>query len=167
MTMLQKFKIITYVFLFGFCPPGAGQASDGRADFDGALIGTWKGDGKIIVNWCNRKTLSFELLIDSHGNVSGKIGDADIHRGKMEPNRMIYRWLGNREYVIQAELSGHLVKKEAIQRNSIRVFLDFENPDLVGGFHSSGSKFGGKKKMILSGLSVKLTKIPTQTVKPD
>jgi hypothetical protein len=52
-----------------------------------------------------------------------------------------------------------IIKKEKIRRESIRVFLDFENPFFVGGFHTSGSKFGGKEKMILSGTNVKLVKI--------
>jgi hypothetical protein len=91
--------------------------------------------------------------------VLGKIGDAQILNGKIRLNNIVYRWLGNRKYIIDAKLTNYLIKKEKIRRESIRVFLDFENPFFFGGFHTSGSKFGGKEKMILSGTNVKLVKI--------
>ena len=100
-----------------------------------------------------------KFQIDMNGNVLGKIGDAQILHGKIRLNNIVYRWLGNRKYIIVAKLTNYLIKKEKIRRESIRVFLDFENPLFVGGFHTSGSKFGGKEKMILSGTNVKLVKI--------
>ena len=123
------------------------------------FIGVWKGEGRIIVAWCKQKQLSFELQINMNGNVSGKIGNAQIRHGKIRLNNIIYRWLGNHKFIIDAKLANYLVEKEKIKRESIRVFLDFENPFLVGGFHTSGSKFGGKEKMIFSGTGLKLVKI--------
>jgi hypothetical protein len=135
------------------------QAQNSLATSKEDFIGTWKGEGKVIVAWCEQKHLSFELQIDMAGNVSGKIGDAQIQHGKIKLNNIVYRWLGNRKYIIDAKLTNYLIEKEKIRRESIRVFLDFEGPFLVGGFHTSGSKFGGKEKMILSGSSLKLVKI--------
>ena len=103
----------------------------------------------------------------------------------MKHNNFIYRLIGNKKFVINAELSGNLVEGENIKRYSIRVFLDLEKPFmtesfhasankfrdkknpaildfnkllLIGGFHTSGSKFGDKEKMILSGTGLKLVK---------
>jgi len=123
------------------------------------FIGTWMGEGRIIVDWCEQKQLSFELQIDMDGNVSGKIGNSHIRHGKIRLNNIIYRCLGNREYIIDAELLNYLIEKEKIKRKSIRIFLDFKESFFSGGFHTSGSKFGGKERMVLSGTSVKLVKI--------
>ena len=158
-TMSQKLQIKFYIVLFALHPLDKVPAFNKLAIFNEDFIGTWKGEGRIIVAWCEQKQLSFEFQIDINGNVLGKIGDAQILNGKIRLNNIVYRWLGNRKYIIDAKLTNYLIKKEKIRRESIRVFLDFENPFFVGGFHTSGSKFGGKEKMILSGTNVKLVKI--------
>lgn len=157
--MFQKLKITFYIVFLVLLPLNEVQAFNELATSKDDFVGTWKGDGRVIVAWCEQKHLSFELQIDMAGNVSGKIGDAQIQHGKIKLNNIVYRWLGNRKYIIDAKLTNYLIKKEKIRRESIRVFLDFENPFFVGGFHTSGSKFGGKEKMILSGTNVKLVKI--------
>ena len=153
--MLRKILLIIYISFFVLHPFSEVNALNRWTDF----IGTWNGEGKIIVSWCEQKQLSFELHIDMDGNVSGKIGNAHIRHGEIKQNNIIYRWFGNKEYIIDAELSNYLIEKEKIKRDSIRIFLDFERPFFVGGFHTSGSKFGGKEKMLLSGSSLKLVKI--------
>ena len=157
--MFQRFLIIIHIVFLVLHPLNEVQASNGEAVSIEDFIGTWKGEGKIIVTWCEQKQLAIELQIDSDGNVSGKIGDAHIRHGKIRLNNIIYRWLGNKKYIIETKLSNYLIKKEKIKRDSIRIFLDFKKPFLTGGFHTSGSKFGGKEKMIVSGNSVKLVKI--------
>ena len=157
--MFQKLQITFYIVFFALHPLNEAQASNKLVISKEDLMGTWKGEGRVIVAWCEQKQLLFELRIDMNGNVLGKIGDAKILHGKMKLNNIVYRWLGNRKYIIDAKLTSYLIEKEKIRRASIRVFLDFENPFFVGGFHTSGSKFGGKEKMILSGTKVKLIKI--------
>lgn len=157
--MSQSFLIIIHIVFLVLHPLNEVQASNGEAVSIEGFIGAWKGEGKIIVTWCEQKQLAFEFQIDSDGNVSGKIGDAHIRHGKIRLNNIIYRWLGNKKYIIDTKLSNYLIKKEKIKRDSIRIFLDFKKPFLTGGFHTSGSKFGGKEKMIFSGNSVKLVKI--------
>ena len=159
MIMSQKIIIIIYIVFLVFHPLKEAKALNGQTTSKEGFIGTWKGEGKIIVTWCEQKQLLFELHIDVDGNVSGLIGDAHIRHGKIKLNNIIYRWLGNKKYIINAELSNYLIKKEKIIRESIRIFLDFKKPFFTGGFHTSGSKFGGKEKMILSGISVNLVKI--------
>ena len=157
--MFQRFLIIIHIVFLVLYPLNEVQASNGEVVSIEDFIGTWKGEGKIIVTWCEQKQLAIELQIDSDGNVSGKIGDAHIRHGKIRLNNIIYRWLGNKKYIINTKLLNYLIKKEKIKRDSIRIFLDFKKPFLTGGFHTSGSKFGGKEKMIVSGNSVKLVKI--------
>jgi hypothetical protein len=156
--MFQKLQIILFCVFLALHPLNEVLASNKLTSFNEEIVGTWEGEGRVIVAWCEQKQLSFELQIDIDGSVTGKIGDAQILHGKMKLNNIIYRWLGNRKYIIDAKLMSYIVFKEKIKRESIRVFLDFENPFFVGGFHTSGSKFGGKEKMILSGRSLKLVK---------
>ncbi len=122
------------------------------------FAGYWKGEGRIIVAWSEKKTITFDLQIHENGNVTGVIGEAVITQGKIKLNNKFLRWLGNREYIIDADLKQFLNKNEKIKRGSIRLFLDFKKPFLTGGFHSSGSKFGGKEIMVFSGTHIKLTK---------
>jgi hypothetical protein len=159
MAMIQNVLISLYFVCFLLLPLCCVQALNGQTIIKEEFTGTWKGEGKIIVAWCEQKHLSFELQIDTNGVVSGKIGDAQIRNGYLRQNNFLYRWLRNKEFIIDAKLSHYLIEKEKIQRESIRIFLDFKKNFLIGGFHTSGSKFGGKEKMILSGIGVKLGKV--------
>lgn len=120
--------------------------------------GMWKGQGDIIVGWCNQRHLPFELRIDETNIVTGFIGDASV-KGELKMNRAIYRMIGNKKYIIDAELTGCIVKAENIQRKSIRLFLDIDDTGttLNGGMHTSGCKIGGKEFMVLSGMNIVLT----------
>ena len=115
------------------------------------LNGHFIGDAKIIVNWCNLDSLAFDISIDSLGNVTGKIGDAKIIQGKVKTNSF-----GSTKYIIEAELDGFIIEKEGIKRKSIKIPFDYVGKKLIGGFGTSGSKFGGKEKMILSGTDLVL-----------
>ncbi len=157
--MFQKLSITFCVFALVFHTFSEVQAQNKLAISNEDFTGIWKGEGRIIVAWCEQKQLSFELQIDMNGDVSGKIGNAQIRHGRIRLNNIIYRWLGNRKYIIDAKLTNYLVEKEKIKRESIRIFLDYEKPFWVGGFHTSGSKFGGKEEMIVSGTGLKLVKI--------
>ncbi len=127
------------------------------------FAGYWKGEGRVIVAWSEKKTITFDLQIHENGNVTGAIGDAIITHGRIKLNNKILIWLGNKEYIIDADLKYFLNKGEKIKRESIRLFLDSKRPFLTGGFHSSGSMFGGKEKMVLSGTDIKLTKVIIQS----
>jgi hypothetical protein len=156
--MMQRIIVSSYSFLFIFLSLCEVQAQDSQAFIKEEFIGNWKGEGRVIVAWCEQKHLPFELQIGTNGIVSGKIGDALIRNGKLRRNNFLLRWLGNTEFIIDAQLTNYIIEIEKIQRDSIRVFLDYDKPVFTGGFHTSGSKFGGKEKMILSGTGVKLVK---------
>ncbi|NOX88537.1 MAG: hypothetical protein GXO77_05890 [Calditrichaeota bacterium] len=122
------------------------------------LRGRWVGKGKIIVDWCKQDSLSFDFVIHEDGKISGKIGDAQIKKGKLRLNSFLLNFLGNSQYLLEAELEGPLVKAEGIERPKIKLFLDYRNNRLVGGFHSSGKKSGAEKSMKLSGSGLALIK---------
>lgn len=113
------------------------------------LEGHFSGKAKIIVSWCKQDSLAFDLKIDKSGVVSGVIGDANIIRGNVKKNT----W-GSRNFIIEAELSGYIVGNEKIRRESIHIPFDLVETRLIGGFGTSGSKLGGKERMILSGANL-------------
>ncbi len=122
------------------------------------MIGHWDGNGRIIVTWCEQTNVAVALQIKDDGTVSGKVGDATLENGRIERNR---GWIGRKlnlktDYVITGRLSGPIVASEEITRSAVSMPFNFRNDAFVGGLHTSGSKFGGKEKMILSATSLSL-----------
>ena len=118
--------------------------------------GHWKGKGKSIVSWCKQKVIPFDIVIKKDGKVSGKIGDAKIKGGKIYSN-----FLGvlNRDYVIEVELEGYLVKKEKIKRNKMKIMVDVKGDCIIGGFRTSGLKIGDKYSMSMTCTDLVLKKV--------
>jgi hypothetical protein len=126
------------------------------------LQGHWKGNARIIVNWCLQTNLHVELDIHSDGTVSGTVGDARLHTGWIDRNR---GWLGRAlhvktDYIIRGRLQGPIVAAEGITR--ARVFIPFNarNGAIVGGVATSGTALGGKKSMVFTAASLQLTRPP-------
>ena len=115
-------------------------------------VGHWQGGGKILVTWCQQTNLSVTLDIRADGSVTGKVGDATLTKGQLRQNR---GWLGRKlniktDYIIAGRLEGPIVAAEGIVRRGVKMPVNYSPGKLVGGVHTSGSKFGGKKRMILS-----------------
>ena len=117
------------------------------------LKGHFSGKAEIIVSWCKLDSLAFDLFIDDSDIVSGSVGDAKIIKGKVKKNTF-----GSTKYIIEAELDGYIVKKENIKRKSIKIPFNYIENELIGGFGTSGTKFGEKDKMIMSGMNMILMK---------
>ena len=81
--MFQRLLIIIHIVFLVLHPLNEVHASNREVVSIEDFIGAWKGEGKIIVAWCEQRQLAFEFQIDSDGNVSGKIGDAHIRHGKI------------------------------------------------------------------------------------
>lgn len=123
-----------------------------------AMIGHWEGDARIIVSWCRQTNLHVTIDIRNDGSVTGKVGDATVIKGRLAQNRGS---LGRKlnlatDYIIKGELGGPVVAAEGVMRKSVSIPLNFLGGKFVGGIHTSGSKFGGKEKMILSASSLTL-----------
>jgi hypothetical protein len=127
-----------------------------------ALVGHWQGSARIVVDWCQQQRLPVAIDINSDGNVTGKIGDATLKNGRLSRNR---GWIGRKmnlatDYIIKGDLTGSLVPTEGVTRSSVSIPFDLTNMTLVGGVHTSGTKFGGKKDGILSAASLNLNHAP-------
>ena len=123
------------------------------------MVGHWEGDARIIVSWCRQTNLHVSVDIRADGSVTGKVGDTTLLNGRFERNR---GWLGRKlnlatDYIIKGKLSGPIVTSEGITRDRVSIPLNFTGGAFAGGIHTSGSKFGGKEKMILSAHSLTLT----------
>ena len=116
------------------------------------IVGHWQGGGRIIVTWCQQTNLPLALEIKGDGTVTGKVGDATLTKGRFRRNR---GWLGRKlniktDYIITGSLEGPIVAAEGIVRSGVKIPVNNSAGKLVGGIHTTGSKFGGKKRMILS-----------------
>ena len=130
-------------------PPPASQASTAAVSarkFE-PVAGQWSGHAKIVVAWVQHTRIPITLIIDGDGNVSGTVGDATLADAKINTRTMMM----NREYRVHARLVGKLIEAEGVQRDAIDILFDrAPGGGLVGGFHSSGTEFGGKGSMKVS-----------------
>lgn len=126
-----------------------------------AARGAWSGEAEIIVTWCEQDRLPVEVTIHEDGTVTGTAGDATLSDGVFRRNNRLLTALGNAEYYIQANLEGPLVRAERIERDSIRIFVDLVDDHIEGGFHTSGSKVGGKRSMKMTGARLRMSKTET------
>ena len=117
---MRKKHIITFhiIFILITCLNEA-MALDREIILKNSFTGYWQGEGRIIVAWSEKKTISFDLQIHENGNVTGSIGDAIITQGRIKLNNKVWRWLGNKKYIIDADLNHFLNKKEKIKRESM------------------------------------------------
>ncbi|MBN2344827.1 MAG: hypothetical protein JXO51_00445 [Candidatus Aminicenantes bacterium] len=125
-----------------------------------ALLGKWRGEGKIIVSWCKQKQIAVELEIRPDRTVRGRIGDAELENAVIAPNSWLLVWLGNPEYAVEARLNGPLVKAEDIRRNSLVILLDVKDDHLQGDLHTHDSKFGDRDTMMFSVSYIELQRLP-------
>jgi hypothetical protein len=126
------------------------------------MCGTWQGSAKIVVNWTKQTNLPVIVTISVDGSVTGKVGDAVLEKGVFHRNRSS---VGRRlnlatDYIITGQLTGPIITSEGVNRAGVKIPLNFRmdhtNQFFIGGLHTSGTKFGGKKQMILSASNLTL-----------
>ena len=124
------------------------------------LEGEWRGKGRSVVSWYHQD-IELTLIFKADGQVEGQVGDALLHQARLRdtPN-FITRLLnpGSNRCRIGADLMGPLVAKEAIIRKQITIRFSLQEHQLIGGFTTSGSKFGGKESMQLTVYKMILTR---------
>jgi hypothetical protein len=126
------------------------------------MQGRWSGNARIVVSWCQQTNLPVALDIHPDGTVAGKIGDARLRNGWIEPNR---GWLGHAltassDYIIHGTLKGPIVAAEEISRPRVSIPLNVNHGVFTGSVATSGTVVGGKNTMTLSAASLKLTRLP-------
>jgi hypothetical protein len=125
-----------------------------------AVVGHWEGNARIVNSWCQQTNLAVKLDIHGDGSVTGTVGDAKITTARFQRNR---GWVGRKlnlwsDYIISGDLEGAIVAAEGITRKRVMMPLNFSNGSFNGGLNSSGSKFSGKDGMILSAMSLTLSR---------
>ncbi len=126
--------------------------SEGKTAASPDMVGEWEGTAQIIVDWCQQDELIVRLRIGPDNKVSGKIGDATLKNAQLKANRgRLGRFLRIKtDFIIVGQLEGPIVAAEKISRASIKIPLNFDDQQFIGGFHTSGKKLGGKKSGKLS-----------------
>jgi hypothetical protein len=153
-------------------PPPAGAATRSA----GRLIGRWAGETNIVVNWTQARTLPVQLDIQSDGSVSGKVGDAQLKEGILgntHPFGLVFgvpegprgkppgSLAADDHFQVTAKLDGPLIAAEQVRRGGVIVAFSLaQDQTLRGGLTSTGSEFGGKDSMKLSGRTMVLCRQP-------
>ncbi len=123
------------------------------------LKGHWVGKGDIIVTWCERDQLNFDLYIDSMGGVSGRVGDAKVVGGHLFTVSPLVNTGENKKYIIRATLAGFLVKEEQIARHSVSIRFELANDAMEGEMNTSGTKCGTRDSMYFKVANIILVRV--------
>jgi len=117
-----------------------------------SFAGTWSGAAEPIVSWTNVRTLPVRLVIDSAGRVHGRVGDAELFDAELRSNRgPVTRALGwKTELIVHGRLRGAVIAAEHVVRDGVNIPLNPRDGMLVGSVHTTGDKFGGRDRMILT-----------------
>lgn len=107
---------------------------------DSALVGEWSGVAQVAEDWVVQRALPVRVAIRADGSVSGTVGDAALS-GSIRSNRsVIARAVGlGTDWVVEGALTGPLISREAIQRDRVRLPLDWTGTTLSGTLETSGS----------------------------
>jgi hypothetical protein len=133
---------------------------------DPAMIGTWCGDGQIVVNWTDKASIHVRLVIAADASVTGDVGDAQLTNARMARNRgAIGRFLHIKtDYIVSGELRGLVIAAENVHRDRVNLPLNWNGSVFSGSLHTSGSAFGGADRMVLTAFHLHLTREPSAIV---
>lgn len=131
-----------------------------------SMVGHWKGEASIFVNWTKTKTLVVDLRIGADDRVTGTIGDAQLIDGQLFSNR---GWFGRSlhvktDYRVLGKLDGSIIAAENITRESVSLPLNWKDGVFEGGLATSGSQFGGAQSMIFTAGKLVLRRVPDMIV---
>ncbi len=124
------------------------------------MIGTWGGDGQVVVNWTEQPSIRVRLIILPDGSVSGQIGDARLVNARISTNRGgVGRFLHIKtDYIVSGRLVGPVIAAEHIQRDAVNLPLNWNDGAFTGSLHTSGSAFGGADRMVFTAFRLYLSR---------
>lgn len=132
------------------------------------MVGRWKGEAEIAVDWTKARTLLVDIRILSDDRVTGTVGDATLVDGRLMRNRgpiaRALRW--SRDYIIAGALEGPVIAAEGIKRDAVKMPLNFVDGRFEGGVNTSGTAFGGAKAMVLAAEKLVLHRVPDMIICP-
>lgn len=106
------------------------------------MIGTWIGLGRVTIpnEYLDQREIPFGIYIDENGTVTGTVGDASIHKTKLQRTSWWYRLFTKSEYKTVFNLYGNIVNRESFRRDGgTLVFNGFEDDELICSFTSTGT----------------------------
>jgi hypothetical protein len=135
---------IVALWLAALCLLLASCGSTPLTDVPPEMVGAWQGEATIIVAWVEQATLPVTITIRDDGTVEGQAGDATLIDGSLSKNPL------GAAYIIIADLEGPIVAAEGIDRAGVKMPLDFDGEQFVGGLATTGTQAGDKETMILT-----------------
>lgn len=123
-------------------------------------VGHWDGSAQVAVTWCAQRELPVSLHIRPDGSVTGRVGDAELTKGRIAPK---WRWFQRDDprratHLVRGNLLGPLVAAEGIKRRGVFVHVRFNGDQASGSLTTSGTKVGGKDSMFLMATPLALTR---------
>lgn len=106
-------------------------------------FGRWRGAGAPGNDWCARDHVSITLHVGMGGLVNGTVGDASMRRGTLKVMRQPPMGLQQRDFVVEAELTGSLLSDLDVARATVWMALDLVDGRLVGELTTDGARVGG------------------------
>lgn len=108
------------------------------------LAGSWQARAEA---WPGPTEIDIRFIVNDHGTISGRIGDAVIAGARITGNRT---WFGRAvdwrtDYIIRGELSGTVGVQPLRNGNGFTAPLNLEGLDLVGSIFTSDNDTGGKR----------------------
>jgi hypothetical protein len=123
------------------------------------LLGDWQGSAQISSDWTRQRQLPVVIHVAVSGSLNGRIGDAQIAWGMVEPNRgTIGRFLNfGTDYRFVGQLNGSILSADDIRRNGFSILCDLVNGRLVGDFVTSGWLSGDRNHVVVTAEHMVLT----------
>lgn len=117
-----------------------------------SMVGHWKGEAEIFVDWTKAKTLPVDIVIGRDDRVAGTIGDAELIDARITSNRA---WVTGKlgwktPNIIEGKLDGAVIAEENIRRERAMLPLDWNEDRFEGAVNTSGTEFGGSASMVLA-----------------
>lgn len=128
---------------------------------DSAMVGRWAGQAVLTAPVTQQHELSMQLDIRDNGIVTGMVGDAllvDAHIYR--DNRLAQVLRLGRQYAVDGHLSGDIIRRESVNRETVHLSLDRMGTHLTGYLQTSGSYEGEIGDRLLYG-TVSLERVPT------
>ncbi len=120
----------------------ARAAEDGAQSWLKPFLGEWRGTLKCNNPRVRDNVKKVVFLIDSEGNVKGRIGGLEIGKARLERLTGWMHSILKGEYMIWGDLSG--IVHQATGKQTFTFFMPFgrRNGEFDGQFHSQGVKRG-------------------------
>jgi hypothetical protein len=137
------------------CAPLAAQRADST------VVGSWSGTAPITVPWTVTRSLAIRLDIRDDGSVTGAIGDAQLVDGRIYTESRVVRALRlARQYAIEGQLSGCVIRAEGMYREHVRLSIDRTGETITGDLQTSGSYEGKPSDLKLTAKDFVLQRVP-------